>query len=340
MAMMCGTGVLRLKNYNYYYESVRNGKADWSFHFLLKFKKMDRKRREFLKKAGIGGAGLMIAPSLLKAGMNNSDMFFKISIAEWSLHKMLFAKELTNLEFPGFSKKNFDIHAVEYVNQFFKDAGKEYLTELKTRTDDLGVENVLIMVDAEGNLGEADDAKRQQAVENHYKWVEAAKFLGCHSIRVNARGKGTMEEVAKAAVDGLGKLSEYASKDNIGVIVENHGGYSSNGKWMADVIRKVNHPNCGMLPDFGNFRISGTEEYDRYLGMKELMPFAKGVSAKSHEFDEEGNETKSDFYKILKIVKEAGYTGFIGIEYEGRVLSEVEGVMATKRLLEKVGRSM
>ena len=340
MAMMCGTGVLRLKNYNYYYESVRNGKADWSFHFLLKFKNMDRKRREFLKKASIGGAGLMIAPSLLKAGMNNSDMFFKISIAEWSLHKMLFAKELTNLEFPGFSKKNFDIHAVEYVNQFFKDAGKEYLTELKSRTDDLGVENVLIMVDAEGNLGEADDAKRQQAVENHYKWVEAAKFLGCHSIRVNARGRGTMEEVAKAAVDGLGKLSEYASKDNIGVIVENHGGYSSNGKWMADVIRKVDDPNCGMLPDFGNFRISGTEEYDRYLGMKELMPFAKGVSAKSHEFDEEGNETRSDFYKILKIVKEAGYTGYIGIEYEGRVLSEVEGVMATKRLLEKVGRSM
>ncbi len=339
--MMYGSGALRSKNYNYYYyESIRNGKADWSFHFLLKFKNMDRKRREFLKKAGIGGAGLMIAPSLLRAGLNNSEMFFKISIAEWSLHKMLFAKELTNLEFPEFSKKNFDIHAVEYVNQFFKDAGKEYLTELKSRTDDLGVENVLIMVDAEGNLGEADDAKRQKAVENHYKWVEAAKFLGCHSIRVNARGRGTMEEVAKAAVDGLGKLTEYASKDNIGVIVENHGGYSSNGKWMSDVIRKVDHPNCGTLPDFGNFRISGTEEYDRYLGMKELMPFAKGVSAKSHEFDEEGNETKSDFYKILKIVKEAGYTGYICIEYEGRVLSEVEGVMATKKLLEKVGRSM
>ncbi len=303
---------------------------------------MDRKRREFLKKAGIGGAGLMIAPSLLRAGLNNSEMFFKISIAEWSLHKMLFAKELTNLEFPEFSKKNFDIHAVEYVNQFFKDkdAGKDYLTELKSRTDDLGVENVLIMVDAEGNLGEADDAKRQTAVENHYKWIEAAKFLGCHSIRVNARGRGTMEEVAKAAVDGLGKLSEYGSKENIGVIVENHGGYSSNGKWMSDVIRKVNDPNCGMLPDFGNFRISGTEEYDRYLGVEEFMPYAKGVSAKSNEFDEEGNETKSDFYKMLKIVKEAGYTGYIGIEYEGRVLSEVEGVMATKKLLEKVGRSM
>lgn len=301
---------------------------------------MDRKRREFIKKAGIGGAGLMIAPSFLRAGMNNSEMFFKISIAEWSLNKMLFAKELTNLEFPEFSKKNFDIHAVEYVNIFFKDAGKEYLTELKSRTDDLGVENVLIMVDAEGNLGEADDAKRQEAVENHYKWVEAAKFLGCHSIRVNARGRGTREEVAEAAVDGLGKLTEYASKDNIGVIVENHGGYSSDGKWMSDVIRKVDNPNCGTLPDFGNFRISAEEEYDRYLGMKELMPFAKGVSAKSREFDDEGNETESDFYKMLKIVKEAGYTGYIGIEYEGRVLSEVDGVIATKKLLEKVGRSM
>ena len=253
---------------------------------------------------------------------------------------MLFAKKLTNLVFPEFSKKNFDIHAVEYVNQFFKDAGKEYLTELKSRTDDLGVENVLIMVDREGDLGGADDAKRQQAVENHYKWIEAAKFLGCHSIRVNARGRGTMEEVAKAAVDGLGKLTEYASKDNIGVIVENHGGYSSNGKWMSDVIRKVNHPNCGTLPDFGNFVISREEVYDRYLGMKELMPYAKGVSAKANAFDEEGNETKSDFYKILKIVKEAGYTGYIGIEYEGRELSEVEGVLATKRLLEKVGMSM
>ncbi len=301
---------------------------------------MDRKRRDFLKKAGIGGAGLLIAPSFLRAGLNNSEMFFKISIAEWSLNKMLFAKKLTNLEFPEFSKKNFDIHAVEYVNLFFKDAGKEYLTELKSRTDDLGVENVLIMVDAEGNLGEADETKRQTAVENHYKWVEAAKFLGCHSIRVNARGRGTMEEVAKAAVDGLGKLSEYGSKENIGVIVENHGGYSSNGKWMSDVIRKVNNPNCGTLPDFGNFRISREEEYDRYLGMKELMSYAKGVSAKANAFDEEGNETKSDFYKILKIVKEAGYTGYIGIEYEGIELSEIEGIMATKKLLEKVGMSM
>lgn len=301
---------------------------------------MDRKRREFIKKAGIGGAGLMIAPAFLRAGLKNSDMFFKISIAEWSLHKMLFAKELTNLEFPEFSKKNFDIHAVEYVNIFFKDAGKEYLTELKSRTDDLGVENVLIMVDAEGSLGEADDAKRQKTVENHYKWIEAAKFLGCHSIRVNARGRGTMEEVAEAVVDGLGKLTEYASTDNIGVIVENHGGYSSNGKWMSDVIRKVDNPNCGTLPDFANFRISREEEYDRYLGMKELMPFAKGVSAKSHDFDEEGNETRTDYYKMLKIVKEAGYTGYIGVEYEGGKLSEVEGVIATKKLLEKVGGSM
>lgn len=301
---------------------------------------MNKNRREFLKKAGIGSAGIMLAPSLLRGINGGSEIFFKISIAEWSLHKMLFSNKLTNLEFPEFSLKNFDIHAMEYVNQFFKSADKEYLKELKKRTDDLGVENVLIMIDAEGNLGETDDAKRQKSVENHYKWIEAAKFLGCHSIRVNARGRGTMEEVAEAAVDGLGKLSEYGAKENIGVIVENHGGYSSNGKWMSDVIRKVNDPNCGTLPDFGNFRISGTEEYDRYKGMKELMPFAKGVSAKSNEFDEDGNEINIDFYKILKIVKEAGYNGYIGIEYEGRKLSEVEGVLATKKLLEKAGKNL
>lgn len=197
----------------------------------------------------------------------------------------IFYKKLYNLEFPEFSKKNFDIDAVEYVNQFFKNAKKEYLKELKSRTDDLGVNNVLIMIDAEGNLGETDDTKRQKAVENH-------------------------------------------------------GGYSSNGKWMSDVIRKVDKPNCGTLPDFGNFRINGTEEYDRYQGMKELMPFAKGVSAKSHVFDEEGNEKNTDFYRMLKIVKEAGYTGYIGIEYEGRELSEVEGVLATKKLLIKAGKSL
>jgi sugar phosphate isomerase/epimerase len=277
------------------------------------------------------------------------ELFFKISLAEWSLHKALFAKELDNLDFPATAKNEFGISGVEYVNQFFKDKAKDekYLAELKKRCDDNGVTSVLIMIDGEGEMADVDAKKRQQAVENHYKWVDAAKFLGCHSIRVNCFGIGTEEEVAKAGTDGLRKLSEFAAKSNIGVIVENHGGYSSKGTWLANVIKNVGLPNCGTLPDFGNFcvrREKGdmwntpcVEEYDRYKGVEEMMPYAKGVSAKSNDFDEQGNCVESDYSKLLPIVKAAGYRGYIGIEYEGSKLSEPEGIRATKALLERVG---
>lgn len=273
-----------------------------------------------------------------------SELFFKISLAEWSLHKALFAEEMTNLDFPVMAKNDFGIDAVEYVNIFFKDKAEDaaYLSQLNTICNDNGVSNVLIMCDGEGNLGDSDEAKRNEAVENHYKWVEAAKTLGCHSIRVNARGTGTDEEVATAAIDGLGRLSEFAKDFDINVIVENHGGISSDGKWLSNVISSVGMANCGTLPDFGNFCIESNEdgcinEYDRYLGVKELMPFAKGVSAKSHDFDENGDEIHTDYTKMLKVVKEAGYRGHIGIEYEGAEDSENMGIMKTKTLLEKVG---
>jgi len=273
-----------------------------------------------------------------------SELFFKISLAEWSFHKALFAEEMKNIDFPVIAKKDFGIDAVEYVNIFFMDKAKDmgYLTQLKTICDDIGVSNVLIMCDGEGDLGESDDAKRNQAVENHYKWIEAAKLLGCHSIRVNARGVGTDEEISAAAIDGLGKLSEFGKDFNINVIVENHGGASSDGKWLSNVISSVGLSNCGTLPDFGNFCIEALEDecinqYDRYLGVQELMPFAKGVSAKSNDFDEEGNEIHTDFTRMLGIVKEAGYTGYIGIEYEGDQDSEEVGIRKTKALLEKVG---
>lgn len=276
-----------------------------------------------------------------------SEMFFKISLAQWSLHNALNAGEFTNLDFPAMAKNEFGIEGVEYVNQFFKDKAENqrYLQDLKTRCSDNGVTSVLIMVDREGDLGDLDDGKRLLAVENHYKWIHAAKFLGCHSIRVNAAGSGTAEEVSASAIDGLGKLSEYGAKENINVIVENHGGYSSNGQWLTNVISQVGLDNCGTLPDFGNFCIERTEEgcaneYDRYKGLEELMPFAKGVSAKSHEFDENGNEVRSDYKRMLQTVKNAGYKGYIGIEYEGNSLSEPEGIMATKRLLERIGKEI
>lgn len=298
-----------------------------------------------------------------------ASLFFSISLAQWSLNKSFFGAqrnspdwwqkfadaldndpdsviqgELDPRNFPRIAKEQFGISAVEYVNTFFYAHAEntEYLSALKQQCDDNGVSSQLIMCDRLGNLGDADQSARIKAVENHYKWVNAAKYLGCHSIRVNAAGQGTAEEVKAAAVDGLGRLSEYGAENGINIIVENHGGYSSNGAWLADVMKQVNSPYCGTLPDFGNFCIDRgpdgcKEEYDRYLGTQELMPYAKGVSAKAHSFDENGDEKSTDFVKMLQIVKDAGFKGYVGIEYEGDELSEPDGINATKALLEKAG---
>ncbi len=303
-----------------------------------------------MKSAALAAAGISAGTAVQAKEINSKlnvapsaeedALFFSISLAQWSLNKALFGGVLDNLDFPAYTKEKFDIHAVEYVNQFFKSAEKSYIKELLKRTEDIDVKNVLIMVDSEGNLGEMEEAKRKQSVENHYKWVEAAHILGCHSIRVNAGGAGTEEEVAYSATRSLRELSQFAADYGINVIVENHGGFSSRASWLASVIRNTGMVNCGVLPDFGNFRVSKTENYDLYLGMHELMPLAKGVSAKSHDFDEEGNETAKDFYRILKIVKDAGFRGYIGIEYEGGKLTQDEGILATKKLLIKAGQSI
>ncbi|MBA3698530.1 MAG: TIM barrel protein [Planctomycetes bacterium] len=273
---------------------------------------------------------------------------WKISLAQWSLHRTFFGRDgyekKDPLDFAAIAKGQFGISALEYVNQFYAEKKNDdaYLKDLKKRADDQGVKSVLIMCDREGNLGDADDAKRTQAVENHVRWLEWAKTLGCHSIRVNAASAGTWDEQVKLAADGLRKLSEKATTFGLNVIVENHGGLSSNGKWLAQVMTTVGLKNCGTLPDFGNFRTKKDpdEWYDRYQGVTELMPFAKGVSAKSHEFNEAGDEVRTDYRKMLKIVKAAGYKGHIGVEYEGSQLKEADGIIATKKLLENIFAEM
>jgi sugar phosphate isomerase/epimerase len=302
-------------------------------------------RRRFLQTA----ATATLAASLPAAAGHallaaQKDLPFKISLAQWSLHKALFGKKLDHLDFAKVAKQEFGIEAVEYVNQFFKDKAKDesYLADLKKRAADQGVTSVLIMCDDEGDLGNSDDAARTKAVENHYKWVDAAKYLGCHSIRVNARSNPRLspEEQMKLAADGLRRLTEFAARQQINVIVENHGGLSSNGKWLAGVMKEVNLPRCGTLPDFGNFNIGRNQEYDKYQGVAELMPFAKGVSAKSYDFNAKGDETAIDFRRMMKIVLDAGYRGYVGIEYEGSRMSEPEGIKATKKLLETIRDEM
>jgi sugar phosphate isomerase/epimerase len=258
---------------------------------------------------------------------------YKISLAEWSLHRALGKGTVTNLDFPGIAKTAYGLDAVEYVSTFFKGKGEDngYLTALKDSCAKYKVKSLLIMVDGEGNLADTSMSVRTKAIENHYKWVKAAKFLGCHSIRVNARGVGTKEQVQAAAIDGLGRLSDYAAGYGINVIVENHGGYSSDGIWLSGVMKAVNKKNCGTLPDLGNFY-----EYDRYQGVTDMMPFAKGVSGKTHDFDENGNETQIDYVKMMKIIADSGYKGYIDAEYEGNKLSEDEGIKASIALLKKV----
>lgn len=302
-------------------------------------------RRTFMRNAllATGGASLatLAAPRLFAA---ESKLPFMISLAEWSLHRTLFAKKLDHLDFPKTARQDYGIEAIELVNQFFKDKARDmdYLGEFKKRADGLGVKILLIMVDGEGALGEPDAGKRKQAVENHYKWIEAAKYFNCHSVRVNAEthGVGTPGEQAERAADGLRQLAQFAAKHGLNVIVENHGGLSSHGAWLAGVMKKVNLPNCGTLPDFGNFRIREGEEYNRYQGVAELMPFAKAVSAKSHDFDAEGNELHTDYRRMMKIVLDAGYRGYVGIEYEGSKLGEPEGIRATQALLERIQKEV
>ena len=298
-------------------------------------------RRSFIKTSAAAAAGSMLVSPVFASVAANSR--YKISLAEWSFHKALFANEMSNLDFPRVTRE-LGLEGVEYVNQFFKDKAKDekYLAELKKITKEEGVKNVLIMCDGEGMVGHPEEAERKKTVENHKRWIDAAAFLGCHSIRVNAGSRGSYEEQQKLAADGLRMLCEYGDTQKINIIVENHGGLSSNGEWLSGVMKMVDHKRVGTLPDFGNFTIDRQtgETYDRYKGVELLMPYAKGVSAKTNVFDAEGNEANMDYYRLMKIVDDAGYKGFVGIEFEGSELSEKEGVIATKKLLEKVFKTL
>jgi sugar phosphate isomerase/epimerase len=306
-------------------------------------------RRRFLKQSLVA-ASVLLHPS---SYARKKEPQMKISLAEWSLHRTLKAGRLDHLDFPAKARRDFEIEAVEYVNGFFggkkmdfKKAGKNqaYLKELLKRSKDAGVFNHLIMVDDEGPLALPDDKARLQAVDNHKKWIEAAKLLGCWTVRVNLHGEGDTEAKKTASIDSLSRLGAFAQTMNINVVVENHGSDSSKGFWLAQIMKQVNRPNVGTLPDFGNFCIShpwGTtqegcqEEYDRYQGVAEMLPFAKGVSAKTYDFDSNGGQPSMDYQKLMGLVKASEFKGYIGIEFEGNKGDEEEGIRKTKALLER-----
>ena len=289
----------------------------------------------------------------------DSELFFELSLAQWSINKMIREDGVDPYTFAE-KAKNWGFKGLEYVSQLYREeleadnysdeVMQNFIDKNNAEAKKHGLTNVLIMIDGEGDLSTTDEEERAKAIKNHHKWVDAAAAMGCHSIRVNLDGTMEQKPWEETSVKSLTQLSTYAKEKNINIIVENHGGPSSEASWLASVMEKVNMDNCGTLPDFGNFcvkRENGSyysskciEEYDKYKGTAEMMPFAKGVSAKSYDFDKNGNETKIDFERMMQIVKEAGYTGFVGVEYEGDNLSEEEGIIATKDLLLKVGAQL
>ncbi|WP_114937742.1 TIM barrel protein [Mucilaginibacter endophyticus] len=326
---------------------------------------MKTNRRDFIKQAAMGAAGLGLATSLPEFlyADTATKPFFKLAVSQFSFASQFWTKQLDPLNFPA-KAKELGISGLDYCSMFFADKAKDqqFLSDLKKRATDAGSYNLRIMVDGEGVLGDLNEANRLKAVDNHHKWIDAAAALGCPMIRVNVEGDGNPDDVAKAAVDSLGRLIEYGGKQKIDVIVENHVGISCNAGWLAGVMKQVNSKHCGTLADFGNFCINRTkpetndiagymktkclEEYDKYKGITELMPYAKGVHAKSHMFMPDGSDPETDFLKMFKIIKESGFNGWVSIEYEGgllkmyskedKYLDDYAGTTATKKLIEKV----
>lgn len=321
-------------------------------------------RRTFIKNTGRAGLALSLSGTMaswLKDNIiPNKEPFFKLSLAQWSLHKaILETKTLPAINFAQKARElGFD--AVEYVSQLYaidpgnlKNSLDKLVKKLNTQSKGEGIQNVLIMIDGEGELAAATKSGRDEAINKHSKWVDAAAALGCHAVRVNLFGTGTENDFSlwkDASADGLGRLAEYAAHSNINVIVENHGGLSSDAGKLTQVIKAINLNNCGTLPDFGNFCVKRKggerwgapciDEYDKYKGVLEMMPFAHGVSAKTYDFDASGNETTIDYLKMLTIVKNAGYTGRIGVEYEGSRFTEEQGIKATRALLLKIAAQL
>ncbi|GAA4321870.1 hypothetical protein GCM10023115_49660 [Pontixanthobacter gangjinensis] len=299
------------------------------------------------------------ASAITKSEKPADALFFKLSLAQWSLHPLIHDGTIDPLDFAR-TASEMGFEGIEYVSGFYseklKDAKdperkmQEILDTLKARSEKYNMRNVLIMVDGEGDLAANDVTERDKAVENHKKWIDAASFLGCHSIRVNLFGSDIPEEWQANSIDALKKLSAYGAEKNINVLVENHGLLSSNADLLVEVMRQVNMENCGTLPDFGNFCLKRegdarwdadcVEEYPRYEGVEKMMPYAKAVSAKSYTFNSTGEEELIDYKKMLKIVKEGGYSGYIGVEFEGEEDSAKEGIQKTKDLLIKAGRKL
>ena len=315
------------------------------------------KRKKFIKLASTGALGISSLGYL--SCENQKQIFFKLSLAQWSLNKQIKSGETSPYLFAEIAKE-LGFTGLEYVNQLYDDVMlsqnksssiKNFISKSNQLALDNGMENVLIMIDHEGDLADENLDLRLKSVDNHKLWADTAAEMGCSSIRVNLHGSKDKDKWKDLSMDSLYKLCQHAKEMNLNIVVENHGELSSNIPVLMDVINGVDMSNCGTLPDFGNFCVAVegygsiftgecADVYDLYKGVEEMMPKAFAGSAKSNDFDTKGDEKTIDYKRMLEIVNRFGYTGYIGVEYEGSRLSEIDGIKATKDLLIKMGKSI
>ena len=288
-------------------------------------------RRSFLGSATLAAPIISFAPTLLAKGKNDPNRF-QIGIQEYTFHRWIGSGKLDHLDYPALAKDKLGITHIEYWNRPFKEkhTDKKYVGELVKRTTGEGMKNVLILVDAKNQLDSKDAQARSQAVDEHKGWVDCAAQLGCDAIRVNCRSGGNRDENLENAAMGLGALCDYAKETGVKIVIEPHGGNSQDPDWLLAAMKKINKPNAGLLPDFNNFG-----RYNRYDGVIKSLPYAPAVCAKALRFDDKGNETNTDFYKMIKIIYDSSYSGVISIEFEGHRVDPIEGSLKTKALIQK-----
>jgi L-ribulose-5-phosphate 3-epimerase len=281
----------------------------------------------------------------------------EISLAAWSLVRSFRNGKWKLVDLPRICRENLGIGALEFVNQFFENPVLQYLQTVKRAGKQYEVKFVRIMVDGEGEMAAVEKKDRLASARAHRKWVDIAYELGCADIRCNMRG-GTPDwkndkDLVKRAAEAFNDLLEYARPANIDILIENHGGASSDPDTLVAVMKAVNNPHFGTLPDYGNVNLGD----DRYEVMRKILPYAKGVSVKA-AWTADGNNVFGDLEKLIKITQESGFHGFWGIESSYNLLrgqprpgerpaapppappeqvwaDELKGVQMTKAVLER-----
>ncbi|MGB0743801.1 MAG: TIM barrel protein, partial [Opitutales bacterium] len=199
-----------------------------------------------------------------------------------------------------------------------------YLEQIRSRAADAGTDLFLLMTGAVNGA-----AKNLDGNKKIVQAIKRAQALGARYLRVFVWAPN--EDTSGAGViEALKPLSDSAAKHSVKLAIEP--GASKNtqqGDYLANLAKGLNHPNCVLMPDFGKLR------GDIYAGTEAMMPYSEVVSCKMHSFDESGNQPDFDYNRLMKSIVDSSYKGILAVEWEGKKLEPVPGVIASRKLIEK-----